>query len=37
MKETNCECTIKERCERSYGNIGKIIDAVSVLMAIQEK
>ena len=25
MKETNSERTIKDRCERSYGNIGKII------------
>ena len=25
VKETNSEHTIKDRCERSYGNIGKII------------
>ena len=30
-KKQNSERTINERCERSYGNIGKIIDAVSVL------
>ena len=30
MKETNSECTIKERYERSYGNIGQIMDTVSV-------
>ena len=31
MKETKSEHTIKELCERSYGNIRKKIDAVSVL------
>ena len=25
LKETNSERTIKDHCERSYGNIGKII------------
>ena len=31
MKETKSERTIKERCEHSYANIGKLINAVSVL------
>ena len=25
VKETNSERTIKDHCERSYGNVGKII------------
>ena len=37
MKETNSERTIKEGCELSYGNMGKIIDAVSVLPVFKRK
>ena len=35
MKETNSERTIKERCERSYGNVGKIIDTVNFLLVFK--